>query len=59
MQDIGWVSFDVSNGIKPNERYIVIGKGFDYDDVTPLKGIINSYSKEKLDTNLIIKLISQ
>ncbi|MEL6947191.1 MAG: transglutaminase family protein [Pseudomonadota bacterium] len=35
---LGWVGFDISNRISPDERYIRVATGLDYDDATPLKG---------------------
>ena len=35
----GWVDFDPTNNQLPGERYITVGWGRDYSDVTPLKGV--------------------
>ena len=37
---IGWVDFDPTNDQQPNERYVVVARGRDYGDVSPLKGIV-------------------
>ena len=37
--DIGWVGFDVSNGISPDERYVRIATGLDYQDAAPVSGM--------------------
>lgn len=37
----GWMNLDPTNGILPNERYITLGWGRDYADITPLKGVMN------------------
>ena len=39
LPDIGWVGFDVSNGISPDERYVRVATGLDYTDVTPIRGV--------------------
>ena len=36
---IGWVGFDISNGISPDQRYVRMATGFDYQDAAPLLGI--------------------
>ncbi|MEY4161189.1 MAG: hypothetical protein RLZZ136_1810 [Pseudomonadota bacterium] len=36
---LGWVGFDVSNGICPDTRYIRIASGSDYRDAAPVTGI--------------------
>ncbi|HSG89922.1 MAG TPA: transglutaminase family protein [Pseudomonadales bacterium] len=38
--DVGWIEFDPTNNQMPTEQYIVIGRGRDYADVAPLKGVI-------------------
>ncbi len=37
--DLGWVGFDVSNGISPDERYVRVATGCDYRDAAPIAGI--------------------
>lgn len=34
-----WMSFDPTNGIPVGERHVVVGRGREYGDVPPLKGI--------------------
>jgi transglutaminase-like putative cysteine protease len=34
-----WVRFDPTNGIPVGQRHVVVGRGRDYGDVSPLKGI--------------------
>lgn len=36
---IGWVGFDVSNDISPDERYVRIATGLDYKDAAPVSGL--------------------
>jgi transglutaminase-like putative cysteine protease len=38
--DFGWVEFDPTNDLMPNEQHIVTAWGRDYSDVTPLQGVI-------------------
>jgi transglutaminase-like putative cysteine protease len=37
--DLGWVGFDVSNGISPDPRYVRLATGSDYRDAAPVTGI--------------------
>ena len=53
-KNIGWVGYDVSNGIAPDSNYILIAKGFDFNDVVPVKGVKIGISKEVMKTNIII-----
>ncbi|WP_379545959.1 transglutaminase domain-containing protein [Qipengyuania sp. DSG2-2] len=36
---LGWVGFDISNGISPDPRYIRVATGRDYRDAAPITGI--------------------
>ncbi|MFM5931702.1 MAG: transglutaminase domain-containing protein [Novosphingobium sp.] len=36
---LGWVGFDVSNGIAPDASYVRVASGFDYRDAAPITGI--------------------
>lgn len=36
---IGWVGFDVSNGISPDMRYVRVATGLDYADAAPVTGM--------------------
>ncbi|MBP3953945.1 transglutaminase family protein [Gemmata sp. G18] len=38
--DAGWVDLDPTNDQIPQERHILLAWGRDYDDVSPLKGVI-------------------
>jgi len=35
---LGWVGFDVSNGISPDARYVRVATGLDYSDAAPVSG---------------------
>lgn len=37
---VGWVDFDPTNNVLPAERHITIAWGRDYDDISPIKGVI-------------------
>lgn len=36
---LGWVGFDISNGISPDPRYVRVATGCDYRDAAPVTGI--------------------
>ena len=35
----GWVGFDASNGHSPDERYIRVATGLDYNEASPVSGM--------------------
>lgn len=38
--EVGWVDFDPTNGIIPNSEHITVAFGRDYDDVSPVSGVL-------------------
>jgi transglutaminase-like putative cysteine protease len=36
---LGWVGFDVSNAISPDDRYVRVATGRDYRDAAPVTGV--------------------
>ncbi|HEV3363609.1 MAG TPA: transglutaminase family protein [Acidimicrobiia bacterium] len=49
-----WWPFDPTNGVAVGERHAVVGRGRDYSDVTPLKGVHSSRSPQSLDVEVRI-----
>jgi len=41
----GWIGIDPTNNQRADDRYIVAAHGRDYDDVPPLKGVIETESR--------------
>jgi transglutaminase-like putative cysteine protease len=46
--DGDWRPFDPTNGVPAGERHVVVGRGRDYHDVTPLKGLFKGGPAESL-----------
>ncbi len=38
VEGLGWVGFDVSNGVSPDTRYVRVATGLDYSDAAPITG---------------------
>ncbi len=55
MPDLGWVGFDPSNGISPDERYVRVASGLDYSEAAPISGIRYGSAGESLDVALNIQ----
>ncbi|NNC36260.1 MAG: transglutaminase family protein [Acidimicrobiales bacterium] len=52
---LGWVGFDVSNGISPDERYVQIARGLDYRDAAPSTGVIIGAQQENLVVSIQVQ----
>ncbi|MCW3117083.1 MAG: Transglutaminase [Chitinophagaceae bacterium] len=53
----GWVDLDPTNNQVPADQHITIGWGRDYADITPLKGVILSSGKHKLNVSVDVKRV--
>ena len=55
IEDLGWVGFDVSNGISPDERYVRIATGLDYREAAPISGIRFGTGEERLHVSIQVQ----
>jgi len=44
----GWVDVDPTNNLLPLERHVTVAWGRDFDDVSPIRGVIVGGGKHKL-----------
>ena len=52
---LGWVGFDVSNGISPDKRYVRIATGLDSRDASPISGVRMGSAAESMIVSLQIQ----
>lgn len=52
---LGWVGFDVSNGISPDARYVRVASGRDYAEAAPVTGINFGSSVATLSVSLAVE----
>lgn len=55
VEGLGWVGFDVSNGISPDPRYVRVATGSDYRDAAPITGISVGSSAEVLTVGVAVE----
>lgn len=55
VRNIGWVGFDVSNGISPDERYVRVATGLDYREAAPVSGIRSGETDESLHIDIQVQ----
>lgn len=53
--DLGWVGFDVSNGVSPDNRYVRIAIGRDASDAAPVRGLRGGSGDESLVVTLQVQ----
>ncbi len=57
--DLGWVSFDATNGVCATEHYVRLATGLDYLDAAPVRGSYYGVSREDLHVSLTIEGAAQ
>ncbi len=55
IEGLGWVGFDVSNGISPDERYVGVARGLDYRDAAPISGVRFGSGDEELHVSVQVQ----
>ena len=55
LDGLGWVGFDVSNGISPDERYVRIATGLDSRDASPISGVRLGSAAESMIVSLQVQ----
>jgi len=55
VDELGWVGFDISNGISPDPRYVRLATGRDYRDAAPVTGITFGGASEELIVKLAVE----
>ena len=52
---LGWVGFDISNGISPDPRYVRVATGRDYRDAAPVTGITFGSREQVLTVDVAVE----
>ena len=55
VEGLGWVAFDVSNGISPDERYVRLAVGRDAKDAAPVSGMRLGDAGERMQVTLQVQ----
>ncbi len=55
LPELGWVGFDISNVISPDERYVRVATGADYRDAAPVTGISQGAGNAELLVRLAVE----
>jgi len=52
---LGWVGFDISNAISPDDRYVRVATGLDYREAAPISGLSFGSAGESLDVTIQVQ----
>jgi transglutaminase-like putative cysteine protease len=56
MPEAGWVDFDPTNGLMPSDEHITVALGRDYDDVSPVSGVLLGGGRQRIDVAVDVAL---
>jgi len=51
----GWLDLDPTNNLIPLEQHIVMGHGRDYNDISPLKGVVRGSGHSRLSVRVDVR----
>ena len=57
LPDLGWVGFDPTNRSLPDERYVRIAVGRDYQDVSPTRGVLVGGGESSLEVSVRMRAL--
>lgn len=55
VEPLGWIGFDVVNGICPDARYVRVASGRDYSEAAPVRGMRQGGGNETLTVSLKVQ----
>jgi len=55
---LGWVDFDPTNNVQPTEEHIIVAYGRDFDDVSPVAGILTGGGEHHVRVSVDVEEIS-
>ena len=55
LDGVGWVGYDISNGISPDSRYVKLATGLDYSQAAPLSGIRRGGASETMQVSIQVQ----
>ena len=55
VDNLGWVGFDIANGISPDERYVRVATGRDYGEAAPITGMSYGAGESLLEVRLAVE----
>jgi transglutaminase-like putative cysteine protease len=56
---VGWIALDPTNAQTVGERHVTIGRGRDYDDVAPFRGVFNGPHDHQLEVSVTMRRLAR
>lgn len=59
LPEAGWISFDVSNGVRASEYHVRLATGLDYKDASPVTGVRIGGGLETMEVSVEVQQVQQ
>ena len=56
--EVGWVDFDPTNGVIPTDEHVTVAYGRDYDDVSPISGVLLGGGRQTMVVAVDVSVVS-
>ena len=56
--DFGWIDFDPTNGVVPSDNHITLAWARDYDDISPVRGVVVGGHRHSLAVSVDVEPIA-
>ncbi|MFA5957266.1 transglutaminase domain-containing protein [Hyphomicrobium sp.] len=56
--ECGWVDFDPTNGIIVRDEHVTVAYGRDYDDVSPISGVLRGGGEHSVDVGVDVNMVA-
>lgn len=56
--DVTWLALDPTNQLEVGDRHVTIGRGRDYDDVAPFRGVFSGSSDHELEVTVAMRRLA-
>jgi transglutaminase-like putative cysteine protease len=53
--DFGWIDFDPTNGCIPSAGHVTLGWARDYDDISPVRGVVVGGRRHSLQVSVDVE----
>jgi len=55
----GWLEFDPTNRQRPTDRYVFLGRGRDYGDAAPLRGVVQGGGHHEVQVSVDVRSVDE
>ena len=56
---LGWIDFDPTNGILPDDEHITLAYGRDYADISPISGIMLGGGEHEVEVGVDVAPVEE